>query len=77
MLTPKSAEKEPGSNPIMSIRLNAGETARVDWLTDHLNMSRSELVKALINQEYMAQFEAPEHAGPGCDTCPPGRGHNS
>lgn len=57
MLTPNQPKPEAReSKPVLSVRLNPGEVLRLDWLTEYLNMSRSELVKALVNQEYLAQF---------------------
>jgi hypothetical protein len=56
MLTPKAPRQAPAEvNPVLSVRLTAGELARLEWLTEHLNMTKSELAKALINQEYLDQ----------------------
>jgi hypothetical protein len=58
MLEGKTESYTSGGAMTIGARLTAGEAARADWLTERLHMTRSELVKALINQEYREQFAA-------------------
>lgn len=58
MLTPREPKtKLPSPKNTLSARLTDREVSRLEWLCDKLNMTRTELVRALLNQEYEDQAD--------------------
>ena len=44
---------------VVSLRLTDSQAEQLAWLMTHLNMTKSEVVQALIEQEYVVQTEKP------------------
>ena len=56
MLTPK--DPAPPSQPderLISVRLTGTQAGHFQWLIARLNMTKTELIKALVEQEYQDQ----------------------
>lgn len=53
MLKPKTDIDQQATS--LSVRLTARQARRLHWLTTRLAMNRTEVVQALIDQEYEAQ----------------------
>jgi hypothetical protein len=59
MLTPSEKKIRPG--PI-TVRLTGEQVMRLIWLTEALNMTTSQVIRALVDQEYEAQQAQKEPA---------------
>ena len=53
-LKPKPANTKVTMPAIMSVRLTEAQAQRLTWLMERLNMTKTEVVQALIDQEYEA-----------------------